>query len=273
MYSGTTLTPFSGNIMGAHQKLDRVARRHLERLDVADSVFPSAKRIIHFEGNKGPDAIKRKSPAKDEPWHYYSPFDDNDSKIFELITDHYKELVKQLKARNEERSAFEAAWLAHAIVDGLTPAHHYPYEAKLEEIWGHGINERTTVKQKWFPPGDTRREKLSKTWKVWGPKGLISMHSMFELGIAAIIAPLSMKEGVPKEEDIKLVKEIGVTDYFKRSAREIAVLDMYERFRRRGWSTRLVYDVRHRLGPTISRTIAVVWYQALLDAGLVKSKV
>lgn len=270
MYSGTTLTPFSGNIAGAHQKLDRVARRHLERLGVRDDTFPTSRRIIHFEGNKGPDAIKRKSPAKDEPWHYYSPFDDNDSQLFELITRHYDELVKQLKTGNEERSAFEAAWLAHAIVDGLTPAHHYPYEAKLEEIWGHGIEERTTVKQKWFPPGDTRREKLSKTWKVWGPKGLISMHSMFELGIAAIIAPLSMREAVPKQDELELINEVGVVEVFKRAAREIAVLDMYGRFRKKGWTTKLVYDVRHRLGPTISKTVALAWYQALVDAGLVK---
>ncbi len=270
MYSGTTFTPFSGNIVGAHQKLDRVARKHLERLGVEDAVFPASRRIIHFEGNKGPDAIKRKSPAKDEPWHYYSPFDDNDSQLFELITDHYNALVKELKNDNTERIAFEAAWLAHAIVDGLTPAHHYPYEAKLEEIWGHGIEHRTTVKQKWFPPGDTRREKLSKSWKVWGPKGLISMHSMFELGIAAIIAPLSMKEASPKPHDIEVIKEVGVTEYFKRAAREIAVLDMYERFRKRGWSTKLVYDVRHKLGPTISKTVALVWYKALVDAGLVE---
>ncbi len=266
MYSGTTLTPFSGNIVGAHQKLDRVARKHLERLGVDDDVFPSARRIIHFEGNKGPDAIKRKSPAKDEPWHYYSPFDDNDSQIFELITGHYNALVKELQSGNQERVAFEAAWLSHAIVDGLTPAHHYPYEAELEEIWGHGIENRTTVKQKWFPPGDTKREKLTKTWKVWGPKGLISLHSMFELGVAAIIAPLSMKEAALTEEDIDLVSDIGVAEYFKRAAREIAVLDMYGRFSKRGWSTKLVYDVRHKLGPTISKTIAVTWYKALQDA-------
>ncbi len=270
MYSGTTLTPFSGNIMGAHQKLDRVARKGLDRLGVDEDLFPSARKIIHFEGHKGPDAIKRKSPAVDEPWHYYSPFDDNDSQLFDLINDHYNELVKQLKDGNKERSAFEAAWLAHALVDGLTPAHHYPYEKKLEEIWGHGIENRTTVKQKWFPPGDTKREKLSKTWKVWGPKGLISMHSMFELGIAGIIAPLSMKEAVPKPDDLELINEIGVVDWFKRAAREIAVLDMYGRFRKRGWSTKLVYDVRHKLGPTISKTVTVVWYQALVDAGLVK---
>lgn len=269
MYSGTTLTPFSGNIVGAHQKLDRVARNHLSKLIEDDSIFPTSRQIVHFEGNKGPDAIKRKSPAKDEPWHYFSPFDDSDGEIFHLIEDHYQSLVSELKNGNQERVAFEAAWLAHTLVDGLTPAHHYPYEKTLEEIWGHGIEERTTVMKKWFPPGETKREKLSKSWKVWGPKGLISTHSMFELGVASIFAPLSMKEAVPTTEEVAHAREKGIVGYFKQTAREIAVLDMYERYQKKGWSTKLVYDVRHRLGPMISKTIAIAWYLAIEEAGLV----
>lgn len=271
MYSGTTLTPWSGRVLGAHQKLDRVARGHLEKIITDNSLFPSSKQILHFEGRKGPDAIKRKSPAKDEPWHYYSPFDDEDSQLIELIRDHYRNLVKELKEGDQERAAFEAAWLAHAIVDGLTPAHHYPYEARLEEIWGQGIEHRTSVRQKWFPPGETRREKLSKTWKVWGPKGLISLHSMFELGVATILAPLTMSEAAPTERELENVRQIGITELFKHAAREIAVLDMYDRYRRRGWSTKLIYDVRHRLGPIITQTLCLTWYAALVDAGLVQA--
>src|SRR5688572_21960375 len=133
MYSGTSLTRVSGRVLGAHQKFDRVARSHLDKIATNSSSFPKSARILHFEGNKGPDAIKLKSPSKDEPWHYFSPFDDDDSEIMELIVNHYHNLVKELQAGNEERSAFEAAWLAHAIVDGLTPAHHYPYEKAVEE--------------------------------------------------------------------------------------------------------------------------------------------
>jgi hypothetical protein len=50
--------------MGAHQKIDRTARNLLEHLAPA-CPFPRTKTILHFEGNNGPDAIKRKSPAKD----------------------------------------------------------------------------------------------------------------------------------------------------------------------------------------------------------------
>lgn len=261
----------SGRIIGGHQKLDRVARHHLEKITPEEAVFPKTRRILHFEGKKGPDAIKRKSPAKDEPWHFYSPFNDEDSDILELIKDHYNELIKQLKKGNEERSAFEAAWLAHALVDGLTPAHHYPYEEELSELrGGEAHHTRDSVKKKIVIDGKTRREKIRKNWKAWGPKGLISTHTLFEVGIATMIAPLSFKEAIPTEQEIEDAKEIGVLELFKRSAREIAILDMYDRFLKRGWTTKLVWQVRHKLGPTIIRTITLAWYLALIDAKPVK---
>ena len=272
MYSGTTFNPWSGNVMGAHQKLDRVARKNLGRLlsEKDTDAFPAAKQILHFEGNKGPDAIKRKSPAKDEPWHYYSPFDDEDGQIFDIIDGHFKALVKELKAKNPERIAFEAAWLAHALVDGLTPAHHYPYEKTLEDLRGEGIETRTTLKKKLLIGGDSKREKVKKNWLVWGPKGLITSHSTFELGVATIIAPLTMKDAVPKDHHIKEALEVGLTEYFDRVAKEVAVLDMYERYKKKGWTAKMVHDVRHKLGPMIARTVTMAWYLALIEAGTIK---
>lgn len=272
MYSGTTLTKMSGRVLGAHQKIDRVARTHLGRIIEDNSVFPSSRKILQFEGKNGPDGIKRKSPAKDEPWHYYSPFDDDDSTLVELINEHYDLLVTQLKAGNKERAAFEAAWLAHALVDGLTPAHHYPYEQKLTELRGEGIETRTTIKEKLVISGDTRRDSMKKNWKLWGPKGLITTHGMFELGIATLIAPLTFSDSVPTKKEKLLVQEIGAAEWFRRAAREIAVLDMYERYYQRGWTTKLAYDVRHRLAPNIIKTVALTWYLAVHDSGLIKEK-
>lgn len=267
MYSGSTLTPFSGRILGAHQKLDRVARTNLKKILDNNDNFPSSRKILHFEGKKGPDAIKRKSPSKDEPWHYYSPFDNEDSQLLELIDQHYKKLVLELKSKNQERIAFEAAWLAHALTDGLTPAHHYPYEKNIEKIWGGNKESRTTLKSKWFPPADTVKERLNKTWKVWGPKGLISVHSLSELGIATLIAPISMKDSLPKQSELDNASKIGHLEVFKHAAREIAVLDMYERFIKKGWSPKLVVDIRNKLGPTIAKTISIVWLLAIYEAG------
>lgn len=273
MYSGTTLTKYSGRVLGAHQKIDRVARRHLTRLLDDTKVFPSIGHILHFEGKNGPDAIKRKSPAKDEPWHYYNPFDDNDSQLIELIAEHYKLLVKELRAGNQERAAFEAAWLAHAIVDGLTPAHHYPYEEKLIELrGGQGIETRTTIKEKLVMHGDTKRERLKNNWKMWGPKGLFTTHGLFEMGIATLIMPLGFGEAIPKKADIDRITKIGPTEWFKRTAREIAVMDMYERYHHKGWTPRLAYDIRHKLGPLLVQSVCLTWYAAAAEAKLVESK-
>lgn len=275
MYSGSTLTKLSGRVMGAHQKIDSIARRHLAKLAHENGVrvFPPIRKILHFEGKNGPDAIKRKSPAKDEPWHFYSPFNDDDSQLVELIRDHYSLLVKQLKDNNKERVAFEAAWLAHALVDGLTPAHHYPYEEELIAIrGGTGNDARKSVKEKIVQPGDTRREQVKNNWKMWGPRGLFTTHYMFELGIAAISKPLSLNDAMPTNEEIIRALDIGAVEWFKRTAREIAVLDMYDRYYKRGWSTRLTLDIRHKLMPSIVKTVTLTWYCALVDAGLIKKR-
>lgn len=266
MYSGTTLTRYSGRILGAHQKIDRVARKHLAKLTDDAANFPEARMILHYEGRNGPDAIKRKSPAKDEPWHYYSPFDEKDSTLIDLISAHYNDLVRQLKKGDKERAAFEAAWLAHALVDGLTPAHHYPYEKKLIELRGEGIETRTTVKDKIIMSGSTRRDSMKKNWKMWGPKGLLTTHGLFEVGIATIIAPLSFGEALPSRSDLKVIQKSGPINRFKQAAREIAVLNMYEAYYKKGWTPKLAWQVRHRLGPTIVQTVTLVWYSALYDA-------
>lgn len=269
MYSGTTLTRFSGRVLGAHQKIDRVAYGYLEKVIPDASVFPTVRQILHFEGRKGPDAIKRKSPSKDEPFHFYSPFDDEDSQLMETVKEHYDHLVRELKEGNKERAAFEAAWMAHALVDGLTPAHHYPYEKEVEELWGDNEN-RQSIMQKWFPPADTTRERLQKSWKVWGARGLISTHAMFEIGAAVILAPLTMSEARPTTRELEMIMEVGIKELFKRNAREIASLGLYDRFKKRGWTAKLVYDVRHKLGPTMVQTVCLMWYAALVDAGLVE---
>ncbi|MFT4532312.1 MAG: hypothetical protein ACI9T8_000329 [Candidatus Saccharimonadales bacterium] len=274
MYAGTNIFMLTGGVFGTHQKIDKNAHKHLlsliEGIGVDCLVFPTKNDILHFEGNNGPDSIKRKSPAKDEPWHFYDPFDAEDTQLIYLIEGHYKELVKQLKKGSPERAAFDAAWIAHAIVDGLTPAHHYPYEQELTELRGGNVHERDSVKSKLMIKGDTKRDSVKRNWGLWGVGGLLSMHAMFEGGVAFIMAPLSIKNARPTEGDIETLIEVGYAEYFKRAAREIALLDMYERFYKRGWSPKLVRDVRNELGPIVIKTLTLIWYSALRDAGLLK---
>lgn len=274
MYSGSTITLLSGRMMGVHQKIDRIARKQLTQIIGKNRLFPGIRKILHFEGKNGPDAIKRKSPARDEPWHFYSPFDDNDAKLIKTIRHHYELLIKQLKNNNQERAAFEAAWLAHALVDGLTPAHHYPYEEKLIELHeGKSLKKRNSVKNKLVLPGETRRIMLKNNWKMWGPRGLMMTHGLFEVGVAVLIAPISFSDTNPSQEDVKKFLDLGVVEWFKRSAREIAVLDMYKRYYKSGWSTKLSLDVRHKLMPTIIKTVTLAWYAAVKESGVAKKSI
>lgn len=272
MYSGTTFTRMSGRLLGVHQKIDRVAREHLAAKLSELPDFPSIRAILHFEGVNGPDAIKRKSPAHDEPWHFYSPFNAADDRLLKAIALHERALTDALVGDDLVKAAFEAAWLAHAIVDGLTPAHHYPYEEILAELrGGEGIETRSSIGKKLIMPGATRRQSLANNWKMWGPKGLMSTHSAFEMGVATIMKPMSLKKAVPTAEDFSLVRMLGVVEYFKRAAKEIAAMSLYDKFYKSGWTTPLARKVRRELAPTLVKTVTLAWYQTAYQAEQAKS--
>ena len=258
--------------MGAHQKIDRSAYKYLMKLTDDNEGFPPIKSVLHFEGKNGPDGIKRKSPAKDEPWHFYDPFDEDDTELLTQVRAHYGDLVRHLKKRNEEKASFDAAWLAHALVDGLTPAHHYPYEEEMSKIRGGEKEERDSILSKLFVPGETTSEIMKKNWALWGTGGLMSAHTLFEVGVAFIISPISIKTGMPTEKDIELMLDIGYEEVFKRAARQVSLLDMYERFIKEGWSRKMIREVRNELAPAIVKTVCLVWYSAMRDAGLLKGK-
>ena len=263
MYAGTTLRNSSGRIIGAHQKLDRVSRRALAML-VADESFPGIKEILHFEGKNGPDGIKSKSPARDEPWHYYNPEDPTDTRLIEMIELHSKNLTKALKNGENEKAAFEAAWLAHALVDGLTPAHHYPLAEHLEELRGEGNETRTSIKDKLIVrgAGDSVPTILAKNWKYWGAGGAMTTHGTFEWGVATIIAPLRLKAGYPTTAQCRGVVKTGIVPIFKSYVKEIHALKMYDRYMRKGWTNRLAREVRETLAPILVRVVALAWYEA-----------
>lgn len=266
MYAGTTLTKVSGKIIGAHQKIDRVARKHLELL-VPDIVFPSIKDILHFEGSNGPDSIKRKSPSKDEPWHFIQPYDKNDNQLINTIENHYNELVKALREHNGERSAFEAAWLAHAMVDGLTPAHHYPYDKELSEIRNGESNEsRSSIGKKIIMPGENRSDQIRNNWKMWGPKGLFTTHASFEFGVATLIAPQKFGEIFPTREDIDKISKDGLGVWFRKVAKQVTKLKIYDKFYETGWNMKLSHQIKEQLAPIIINAVTLVWLQAYKEA-------
>lgn len=273
MYSGSTLTNISGNVLGAHQKVDRAARGALKDLLTADKHFPSKRLLLHFEGKNGPDSAKAKLDGEHAPWHFYDPFDPDDGLLLEQMEAHYEKLVANLVEKNLERAAFEASWLAHALVDGLTPAHHYPFEAELERLRGEGKETRTTVIKKVVIPADTKRELFKKNWEMWGAKGLFTTHALFEWGAAMVMAPMTRLIASPTRYDLKKAEQIGLSEYFKRVAREVALLDMYEQFYKRGWTPQLAQQVRKELAPRMAKTVTVAWYLAAKDAGLASAEI
>lgn len=267
MYSGTTFRTKSGLVMGVHQKIDRVAHRHVKKHVPASLHFPTTREVLHFEGLNGPDGIKRKSPAKDEPWHYIDPLDPTDRGLITMINDHIANMVQALKESNSTRVAFEAAWLSHAIVDGLTPAHHYPLEAKLEELrGGEGLETRITTKDKLILPGINRRHQFKNNWEYWGTKGVFTTHLGFELGVASVIAPLKFETAMPSQAAYDHVKKVGFEAVFYDTLARIHKLQMYEEYTRLGWTRHLAQQTRGKLLPLMIQAVTLAWYDALQQA-------
>lgn len=253
--------------MGVHQKIDRVARRTLSKKLPSKTIFPHEKKILHFEGLNGPDGIKRKSPAKDELWHYVDPEKRDDNALRHLIRDHVYNLTEALATDNHERAAFEAAWMAHAITDGLTPAHHYPLEAKLGELRdGKGLETRTTTKEKILLPGKTRRDQLRNNWQFWGAKGIMTTHVAFEMGVATTIAGQQLIDTSPTDQEYDRILEEGVIVLFDEALERVAKLRLYEEFSRVGWTRRLARDTKNILMPEIIRLVTLSWYYCDMKA-------
>ncbi len=257
----------SGGFIGVHQKIDRIARRNLGELPGVGKNFPGIRAILHFEGNNGPDGIKRKSPSVDEPWHYIDPTNENDRDLVRIITEHHANLIDALRDDNAERAAFEAAWLAHAITDGLTPAHHYPLSDKIEELWGKPKEERLTILDKNIIKGKNHRDTISKNWEYWGAKGVFLTHGLFELGIATSIKTTTFPRTTPTADWLMAAGEKGLEQTFLDAVHEVYALNMYETFWRQGWTAKLARQTRAVLIPKICAVITFAWYDAYQKSG------
>jgi hypothetical protein len=244
---------------GIHQRLDVAAYKMIQPFLPAGA-FPTIKDILSFEGYNGPDGIKVKSGLKyktnedHNPSHLYDPHADS-GEVPIHIANHYAALVDSLKQGDMIRSAFEASWLAHYVGDGLTPAHHFPLEDKIAEAAAQAN-------------GDVRRYAAiaRKNWAIWGAKGHMSTHMNFELGIAFALLVFPIR---PEFDDLELAHamQVGAVEYFKSEAREVASLDLYQRFYKEGWNNDIAGMIKNQLAPQTARTIGVIWLMALLEAG------
>lgn len=287
MYSTTTLvknSKFTGKLVGTHQQLDQAARKILARHLPRGRYFPSSKEIIHFEGSRGPDGLKRKSPGEDEPSHLLVLDDQCDPRallerlqhptgdapdlppLLQLILDHRWNLVQALKKHDDYRAAFEAAWSAHYIADGLTPAHHYPLSEAKEEL----MTNKEFIKIfgepiKGIMHGRSGLETARNNWLYWGAGGMMTKHVGFEYGIAVIAAALPQKRFMPRMNKAEF-RKVDPELVFAKSLLKIANLHLYDQFRAEGWVTPLALEVKNTLLPEVIRAIALIWYSAVEEA-------
>lgn len=260
MYAGLTYGNKAGNWIGVHQRIDKVARKHLGKLGVED--FPEIADILYFEGNNGPDGIKHKSPSVDEPWHFIDSQKIYNRDLLDTIESHRQNLSKALKKKDTRRASFEAAWLAHSVTDGLTPAHHYPLADKIEELWGKPHHQRSSVKDKSMIRGKHFGDTIRKNWQYWGANGVFSGHVLFEFGVMTAILGKSYNDIGLTARDAKLLEKSGYEVIFERILWRVQSLKTYENFVARGWTSKLSRTTRQQLMPLIIKAVALAWLSA-----------
>ena len=252
----------TGRVIGTHQKIDRVARRHLDK-HVMSVPFPGIDAILHFEGGRGPDAIKLKTPDHDKPKHFINPssITKNDP-LLGIIDDHSHNLTAALSSQDAIRAAFEAAWLAHAVTDGLTPAHHEPYEDQIKELMREE-EDRQNIRGKVMMTGNgSKRQFVRNNWQYWGAKGIMTTHTLFEAGVASTAKPLAFRQAAASEEDIDDLRKRGFRNTYIDMISAIDELKMYDRFKREGWTRALASQTTRTLLPTIIHAVELAWLEA-----------
>lgn len=266
MYSGTTFRRDSGRIIGTHQKIDRIARKRLEKILGKDTgiTFPRISEILYFEGKNGPDGIKLKSPSKDEYDHTLNP-DDPTSHMFEIINDHMQNLANALSFDDRIRASFEAAWLAHAVVDGMTPAHHYSADDVQYEEQINRNAKINNLENRLLVEELTKRKGIVKKIDSWTSNSIVA-HIVFELGVASVITTKKFKASGPSDRDIRRLKKEGFEAIFKESLKTIHNEKMYDLFCEKGWTRKLGSLTRQILLPEIIKTVTLAWYQAAILA-------
>jgi hypothetical protein len=265
VYSGFINSKRTLPAVGVHQRFDSAAYR-LVAPQMQRQRFPTRRQIIGFEGVNGPDGLKAKSPGQHEPGHLYNPQTDVGD-IPGLIEAHYGTLVAALRRGDLVRAAFDAAWLAHYICDGMTPAHHFPLDAELAAYGADYASKPHRYKHAVVVRGPTTAQTIKTSWALWGGKGLLSTHFNFEMGVATALVGRRIRTRLDAAT-VEQARRSGPVAYFKQQAQDIASLQMYERFYAQGWSADMAQLVVRRLAPQTVQAIAVVWLLAYQEAGL-----
>ena len=256
----------SGKLIGTHQKLDKAARQLLGRNLPVGKNFPTITEILRFEGMQGPDGLKRKSPGVDEPEHFIIP-DNDDGVLIGYMRNHYYNLVQALKKGDRVRASFEAAWLAHVVTDGLTPAHHYPFREVRDELVGDSDFVKIIgVQLKGVTKGENFAETMRTNWLYFGAGGLMTKHVAYEYGVAYIITPVPLKKLQPTDFKREEAENANCEKDFYKALEKIDSYKMDNHFLEHGWTTELAVETREILIPEIVRAITLAWAAAANQA-------
>ena len=256
----------SGKLIGTHQKLDKAARQLLGRNLPVGKNFPTITEILRFEGMQGPDGLKRKSPGVDEPEHFIIP-DNDDGVLIGYMRNHYYNLVQALKKGDRVRASFEAAWLAHVVTDGLTPAHHYPFREVRDELVGDSDFVKIFgVQLKGVTKGENFAETMRTNWLYFGAGGLMTKHVAYEYGVAYIITPVPLKKLQPTDFKREEAENANCEKDFYKALEKIDSYKMDNHFLEHGWTTELAVETREILIPEIVRAITLAWAAAANQA-------
>ncbi len=253
----------SGRIIGTHQKIDRVARRQLKPYLIPELPFPSIGEILHFEGSRGPDGIKMKSPGRDEPRHFIDPANVTpETSLLIAIHDHGVNLTQALRDNNPERAAFEASWLAHAVTDGLTPAHHDPLDDQVKHLRANNHHKDKFASRIIMTGHGSGKQFIKNNWQYWGTKGVMTAHALFEGGVATTVQSKTFKNVHLDPKDVKQLEQRGFQAMYIEMIKEVDSLKMYEQLKENGWTHELAVQTLRQLLPIIFRAVSLAWYDA-----------
>ncbi len=222
--------------------------------------FPSGDEILQFEGARGPDCLKRKSPDDDDPTHMFD--EDEGKELYAQIYSHFYNLVQALRSGDKIRASFETAWMSHKITDSLTPAHHFPLsEARAELMSNKEFVKVFGEPIKGIMHGRTLPETVRNNWLYWGAGGYFSQHVAYEYGVALIAATMPKKHFLPEIADEEFY-QVDVKKVLHDSLIKVQAEGMYNQFRCKGWTQDLARHTRDMLLPEIVRALSLVYYAA-----------
>lgn len=249
--------PFSYKMspFGDHQRIDRLAYQYMGK-HLNMTKFPSIKAILANEGRNGPDGAKYEGGAEG---HFYNPKTEG-AELLVIIHKYYDALVVALAKQDLNTAAKEASWLAHAVVDGLTPAHQFPYEEAVSTLTADTSHVRDTASKQFYIRGETMGASIEKTWKLTGPQGLLTSHTLFETSMA-----LALQYFRPKLQ-LQLPPKNSVDEIFRSRARLVKSLELYDKFMRRGPNPSMSLKLRRIVGPAMVEAVVLLWSLALEEA-------